>query len=119
MKYYAKNWKSCLDNNKVSTNPLSSSLDELISQLKEENIKTWFDLGLFLDRLKDKKSKAGFKSDFYYFKENLVKGGIGFLTFYFAIDGITIEVAKYASAFRQLLPGVPLHLISGRIKQGK
>ena len=95
---------------------MSSSLDELISQLKDENIKTWFDLGLFLDRLKDKKSRAGFKSDFYSFKEKLVKGGIGFLTFYFAIDGITIEVAKYASAFRQLLPGVPLHLIAGSIK---
>jgi len=92
------------------------SIDELLSRLKSEKIKTWFDLGLFLDRLKDKKSSAGFRPDYYSFKEKLVKGGIGFLTFYFTIDGITIEVAKYASALRQLLPGVPLHLIAGGIK---
>ena len=95
---------------------MTPSIDELLSRLKNENINTWFDLGLFLDRLKDKKSRAGFKSDFYSFKEKLVKGGIGFLTFYFTIDGVTIEVAKYASALRQLLPGVPLHLIAGGIK---
>ena len=105
-----------MDNNKISSNAMTPSIDELLIQLKNENINTWFDLGLFLDRLKDKKSRAGFKSDYYSFKEMLVKGGIGFLSFYFTIDGVTIEVAKYASALRQLLPGVPLHLIAGGIK---
>lgn len=95
---------------------MKSLSQELVSQLKNESIKTWFDLGLFLDRVKDKKSQAGFKSDYYAFKEKLVRGGIGFLTFYFTIDGITIEVAKYASALKQLLPGIPLHLIAGGIK---
>ncbi len=95
---------------------MTTSINELIGQLKKENINTWFDLGLFLDRLKERPSGAGFQSDFYSFKETLVKGGIGFLTFDFAIDGTTIEVAKYASAFRQLLPSVQLHLIAGQIK---
>lgn len=95
---------------------INRSTRELKSQLQKESINTWFDLGLFLDRVKDSKSKAGFKSDFYSFKETLVKGGIGFLSFDFAIDGVTIEVAKYASVFRQLLPGVSLHLIAGDIK---
>jgi len=105
-----------LDKKQASNSAFAPSVKELISQLQNENIKTWFDLGLFLDRLKDKESNAGFKADYYAFKENLVKGGIGFLTFYYAIDGITIEVAKYASALHQLLPGVPLHLIAGSIK---
>jgi len=116
MKYCAKNWRFYLVNKIVPTNTMRPSIDELLSRLKSEKIKTWFDLGLFLDRLKDKKSSAGFRPDYYSFKEKLVKGGIGFLTFYFTIDGITIEVAKYASALRQLLPGVPLHLIAGGIK---
>lgn len=103
-----------MGNNTVSTT--RSRIDELLSQIRNEKINTWFDLGLFLDRLKDKKSLAGFNPDYYSFKENLVKGGIGFLTFYFAIDGITIETSKYASALRQLLPGVPMHLIAGSIK---
>ena len=98
--------------NKVMT----TSISELITQLKSENIQTWFDLGLFLDRLKDRESKAGFQSDFYSFKEHLVSGGIGFLSFDYTINGITIEVGKYASSFRQLLPSVPLHLIAGSIK---
>ena len=58
-----------MDNKRVSTKNMRPSIQELLSQLKNEPIKTWFDLGLFLDRLKDKKSSAGFKPDYYSFKE--------------------------------------------------
>lgn len=94
---------------------MDHSVKTLISDLEGENIKTWFDLGLFMDRLKDKESAAGFGGDYYSFKEKLVKGGIGFITFYYSVDGVTVEVTKYADVLRQLLPGVSIHLIAGGI----
>ncbi len=94
---------------------MTRSISDLLKQLNSEKIGTWFDLGLFLDRLKDKKSQAGFSGDYYAFKEKIVKGGIGFLSFAYSIDGITIEVSKYTAAMRQLFPGVPIHLLAGEI----
>ncbi len=94
---------------------MNYSIEELITQIKNEHVVTWFDLGLFLDRLKDKQSQAGFSGDYYAFKEKIVTGGIGFLSFAYSIDGITIEVSKYTAAMRQLFPGVPIHLLAGEI----
>ena len=95
---------------------MSISSRHLISALKKEKIETWFDLGLFLDRLKEKPSDSGIKEDFYSFKEKLVKGSVGFVSFYFGIDGITVETAKYTTALKRIIPGVKIHLIAGSIK---
>ena len=39
--------------------------------------------------------------------------GIGFITFAFDIDGVSMEVAKYARCFEAISPGVPIHCIAG------
>jgi len=95
---------------------MSISSRQFIAALKKENIETWFDLGLFLDRLKEKKSVAGIEGDFYKFKESLVRGSVGFLSFYFGVDGLTVETGKYINVIKKVLPGVDIHLIAGEIK---
>ncbi len=42
-----------------------------------------------------------------------VSRGVGFVTFAFDIDGVSMEIAKYARCFEQILPGVPIHCIAG------
>ena len=89
----------------------------MMKSLKGEKINTWFDLGLFMDRLKDQPSTAGISCSYQVFKQKIAKeGGIGFVTFYYAIDGITIELEKYSTALRSILPGVPIHFIGGELK---
>jgi len=87
-----------------------------MTSLHREQINTWFDLGLFLDRLKDKPSRAGFSGSYDDFKQEVNKGGIGFVTFYYAIDGITIELEKYTSALKKILPEVPVYFIGGEVR---
>ncbi len=94
---------------------MNPKVKNIIEELKKENVKTWFDLGLFLDQLKERKSKAGVSDEYFQFKEKVVRGGIGFLTFYYSIDGTTIEISKYITAFQRILPGVPIHLIGGEM----
>jgi glycosyltransferase involved in cell wall biosynthesis len=42
-----------------------------------------------------------------------VAGGVAFVTFAFGIDGVSMEIAKYARCFERLAPGVPIHCIAG------
>ena len=92
-------------------------LDELLTFLKGETIDTWFDLGLFLDKLKEEQPYPHIKLDGSYddFKEELRTGGIAFLTFHYMVDGVTVEVDKYASLIRRNIPGIPVHYIAGEI----
>ncbi|MBN4066118.1 glycosyltransferase, partial [Candidatus Amoebophilus asiaticus] len=90
-------------------------IEELINKLNNENLDTWFDLGLFLDRIKDLQSKSPRKSppDFDKFKAQIAKGGIAFITFHYAVDGVTVEIRKYAKAFRKIFKDTPIHYIGG------
>jgi glycosyltransferase involved in cell wall biosynthesis len=86
----------------------------MLSALREETIDTWFDLGLFLDRLREGREVPGRNappklSDF----ERELSTGIAFITFSFGIDGVSIEIAKYAEAFRLFLGNPKFHYISG------
>ncbi|MBN4051235.1 phosphodiester glycosidase family protein [bacterium AH-315-M05] len=88
-----------------------------MSRLREEQINTWFDLGLFIDRVRDERKippEPG-RGSFETFKSKLVKGGIAFISFHYAVDGVTVEVQKYSKAFRNILPDVPIHYIAGEI----
>jgi hypothetical protein len=92
-------------------------LEELLLKLKKETPETWFDLGLFLDRLKEEQSYPHIKRDGAYdeFKEELRTGGIALLTFHYMVDGVTVEAEKYASLIRRNFPGIPVHYIAGKI----
>ncbi|TFH22323.1 MAG: glycosyltransferase, partial [Bacteroidia bacterium] len=92
-------------------------LEELLLKLKKETLETWFDLGLFLDRLKEEQSYPHIQRDGSYdeFKEELRTGGIALLTFHYMVDGVTVEAEKYASLLRRNFPGIPVHYIAGKI----
>ncbi|RLD75345.1 MAG: hypothetical protein DRJ10_15450, partial [Bacteroidetes bacterium] len=87
---------------------------QLIKKLKSEKINTWFDLGLFIDRIREEKKLdiEHFSGDYNSFKEQLSNSGVAFLTFYFSVDGVTIEVEKYAKIFRKLF-NTQIHYIAG------
>ena len=96
---------------------MRNSTAEMMHILSNEKIKTWFDLGLFIDRFKENKHTpvVEFNQSFTSFKSNLNTKGIAFITFYFSIDGVSIEIEKYAKAFRNnIAKNLPVHYISGK-----
>jgi len=94
----------------------SVKIDNILGELRNQEINTWFDLGLFIDRFKEQPSKTAFKGNTKAFDIHLEKGGIAFITFYFSIDGITVETEKYAKTFNSIYPNLPIHYIAGEIK---
>ena len=77
-----------------------------VENLKKEGIVTWFDIGLFLDRLKEEKKIKRLNSmTFGQFKKKFCKN-IAFINYDFGIDGVTVESIKYAKAIkkRKLFP---------------
>ncbi len=99
------------------TKTKTAKITSILNELKNEKINTWFDLGLFIDKFKDQNSKSEFKDDANSFNAHLEKEGIAFITFYFTIDGITVETEKYAKTFKNIYPDIPIHFIAGEIKQ--
>jgi hypothetical protein len=99
------------------TETKKAKLKTILNELKNKKINTWFDLGLFIDTFKEQHSKSAFKEDAPSFDAHIEKGGIEFLTFYFTIDGITVETEKYAKTFKKIYPNIPIHFVAGDIKQ--
>ncbi|MBE9511009.1 MAG: phosphodiester glycosidase family protein [Bacteroidetes bacterium] len=97
---------------------MKKTVTEMIKLLNQKKIKTWFDLGLFLDELKENNSVPAveYNNSFNDFRSELKKGGIGFVTFSYSIDGVTIEIEKYAKLYRKNLGSIPIHYISGEFK---
>jgi glycosyltransferase involved in cell wall biosynthesis len=92
--------------------------DAMMSALREERVETWFDLGLFLDRVREDREVPGCSAppalpDF----EREIAAGIAFVTFNFGIDGVSIEIAKYAEAFRRFLGDPKFHYIAGHFEE--
>ncbi|MCH8317048.1 MAG: glycosyltransferase, partial [Bacteroidetes bacterium] len=81
------------------------TVEQMIAQLKAEPVNTWFDLGLFIDRVRENRKVPAVESSVTFdgFKKRLAKGGIAFISFFYAVDGVTVEVQKYAKAFRNIL----------------
>lgn len=94
----------------------TSKINNILIKLKKQKVNTWFDLGLFIDQLKEQPSVAAFNEGNKSFDDHLEKGGVAFITFYFAIDGITVETEKYAKTFKKIYPNIPIHYIAGEIK---
>ncbi len=92
-------------------------INEVLQELHKEEINTWFDLGLFLDRFKDNKPHASHEGGKEVFDQDLQQGGLAFITFYYTIDGITVETEKYAKTFKSIYPDIPIHFIAGEIKE--
>ncbi len=92
------------------------TVSEMLSILKSEKIKTWFDLGIFIDRFRETKllPTVKFNGTYKEFKKRITEGGLAFITFLYSVDGVTIEVEKYAKIFRKILKGIKVHYICGR-----
>jgi hypothetical protein len=96
---------------------MRKSANEMMSSLRKENVNTWFDLGLFIDRFKENKAipVVEFHRDYKEFKKSFRTKGIAFLTFYFSIDGVSIEVEKYAKTFRKNIhDDIDVHYVAGK-----
>jgi Phosphodiester glycosidase len=93
------------------------SNQELLALLKNEKINTWFDLGLFIDKFREYRplKKPIITGNFDDFKTILKQQGVAFISYYYAIDGVTIEVDKYAKSFQHTIPDIPIHYIAGKI----
>ncbi|MBT3210289.1 MAG: hypothetical protein HN704_00935 [Bacteroidetes bacterium] len=92
------------------------SVAEMMTQLKNETINTWFDLGLFIDKFKETKPIPSNteKGTFTEFILDIQKGGLAFVSFYYSIDGVTIEVNKYANVLSNSIENIPIHYIAGQ-----
>ena len=91
------------------------STDRMMDALRREDITTWFDLGLMLDRLRDGHDTPSLvvDEDFDGFTEH-VSNGVGIVTFHCSVDGVTVEIGKYVEALRRVLPKPRIHVIAGR-----
>ena len=98
----------------VVPRPQPSRTDALLENLRAEGTLTWFDLGLLLDRLRDDRRvpSARAPADRRAFRHKLARG-VAFVTYEFAIDGVTMEVVKYATALARILPDPEIHFIGG------
>ncbi len=95
-----------------------NDLNSLLEKLRAEKADTWFDLGLFIDRFREEHAlrEEGFGGTYEDFSREIKKGGIGFITFHFMVDGVTVEVGKYAHLFERLYPGIFIHYIGGKFR---
>ena len=87
----------------------------MLEELRNEQINTWFDLGIFIDRVRDRPPTAKFPGSANDFKLHIETGGIGLLTFFFTIDGISVEANKYARILKNIYPKTKIHYIAGEI----
>ena len=101
-------------------------IKQIIKTLKKQKIKTWFDLGIYIDKFKEDLGSVSLydkkKTSFSKFKKNITgspkKGGIGFITFYYSVDGVTMEIVKYAKVMSEIFEKeMPIHFISGSIHE--
>ena len=92
---------------------------ELMSALRAEEINTWFDLGLFIDRLKESRvvPSARFSGSFGDFMKSMADGSIAFITFFFSVDGASMECEKYVRAFKKIFGNLRLHYIAGKFDE--
>jgi len=94
----------------------NATIKNIIKQLQNENIQTWFDLGLFLDQIKEKRKipQNRFIGSYDDFKSYMCKGGFAFITYQYSIDGVSIEVEKYTKILNKKFGGSNIHYITGK-----
>ena len=90
----------------------------MLASLREEKVATWFDLGLLLDRLREDPPRPACRApaDLPAFERDAA-AGVAFLTFDFGIDGVSMEIAKYAKALRLFLGNPKIHYIAGHFEE--
>ena len=84
---------------------------ELKNILESITVNDWRDISKFLDSIKSTPESVPALSE----KEfsSMLASGAGFVTYDFGIDGVSIEIFKYAECLEEIFPGIPLHFIGG------
>ena len=85
----------------TSKNSIKTKYAKLFNALRKEKIETWFDLTLYLDRLKVMKKSEQLSANSDVFIKKIINN-VGFISFDFGIDGASIEVAKYGRAIENI-----------------
>jgi len=88
-------------------------LSDALDRMTAADIHDWADISALLAELQVSPTTPG--PDWNTFR-NAISGGIAFLTFDFGIDGVSIEIAKYAKALEGLFPEHKdnlIHVIGG------
>ncbi len=81
---------------------MQKNYQRLLQDIDSLSTITWFDVGLFFDRINEnRKLKSSIIKKDDIFKR--IQQGIAFITFNYGIDGVTVEVGKYANAFEDLI----------------
>ena len=93
-----------------------SQLMELVNNAK---IRNWQDINELLERVSEQPfSPSSYNEDDF---DKLIKKGIAFITYDYGIDGVSIEVAKYAKTLESIYGNVdnplPIHFIGGEFKE--
>jgi len=90
------------------------TVQEMMDALESEGIHTWFDLGLFIDRLKENRSVPAieFSPSFEDFCQVIADGGVAFVTFEFGVDK-ALQAEGCVRAFEKILGNAPVHYIAG------
>ena len=88
---------------------------QLIQLLNNKNVKTWFDLGLFIDEFKKEDFFNPVKNNFDDFHKEIDDSAIAFLSYHFTVDGITVEIEKYSQIFNSIFPNSKIHYVAGQI----
>jgi len=83
------------------------------TSLKNYQINNWKDIRKVLKNISDDNSKLSKPTSL----KELVSTGVAFITYNYGIDGVTIEISKYAryfeNAFSDPEKDIPVHLIGG------
>ncbi len=95
------------------------NVNAMMSILRAEEVKTWFDLGLFIDRFRENRSvpSAHFLGSYDDFARTVSTGGVGFVSFFYSVDGASMEAQKYAKALKEVLGEIDLHYIAGEFHE--
>ena len=90
--------------------------DRMTDILNKEPIYTWFDLGIFLDRLRETKPipTARFEGTYEEFVQEISENALAFITFHYSVDGVTVEIEKYEKILRHNFNKTKIHYIGGK-----
>ena len=84
---------------------------ELKDTLESIKINDWRDISKFLDSIKSTPESIPALSEKKF--SSMLANGAAFVTYDFGIDGVSIEIFKYAECLEEIFPGIPLHFIGG------
>ena len=91
---------------------LNALLTRMTDTLGAAEVADWGDISLQLEALREMKVESPWPS-----ANCAARSGVGFVTFDYGIDGVSIEISKYADCLESLLSDedcpVPVHFIGG------